>query len=160
MSASTTIMNRHKDPHAFAKCATWHGSIQQASDNQHWMYTADNYGSVYCWDPYGSNQLVGKVLYARVASTATQSIIAAGMENATTIACGDDWIAARVADNNMGNHTLWLRYGPFTLLERAIYTPEDWEHVYSQYQQGELSSPYWGVPATATTDNAQPPITT
>ncbi|WP_130079590.1 hypothetical protein [Bifidobacterium animalis] len=92
-------------------------------------------------------------------SSAAQVFRNLGVEYATTIAREDDWIAARVADGNAANHTIWLNSGPFILLERAIYTPEDWEHVYSQYQQGELSRPYWRVPDTASTGNAQPPIT-
>lgn len=159
-STSTTIKNLHPEPAANTQCSVWMAAMEQKDG--HWWYQlmdGSPVGSVFCWTPVPTAHLGGKVLYARLQSPSAQVFQRLGVEEATTIVRGEDWIAARVADGNTGNHTISLVPGPFILLERAIYTPEDWEHVYSQYQQGELSRPYWGVPATATTDNAQPPIT-
>ena len=65
------------------------------------------------------------------------------VENATTIACQDKWIAARVADDNTANHALPLKYGPLVLDEVAVYTPEDWDTVYGLYQRGALLRPWF-----------------
>lgn len=85
----------------------------------------------------------GRVLYARVITGVQEVVDNLAVEAATTIVRRDGWIAARVADDNTSNHALPLKHGPLVLDEVAVYTPEDWEHVYDLYQRGELTRPWF-----------------
>ena len=94
-------------------------------------------------------QMRGMVLYARITS-ATQAVIDnLDIEQASTIVRRNGWMAARVGDDNTGNHTLYLMRGPFVLQEVGCYSPEDWEQLYALYQRGDIQFPWVAGPRDA-----------
>ena len=56
------------------------------------------------------------------------------------------WVAAKVTDDNAGNHTITMQRGQFTLCEVGCYTPDDWEKLYAAYQQGVIEYPWVAGP--------------
>lgn len=141
MSEPIELTNLHPDPHARQKCGCWEGVATQNGDN--WRYElakgASN-GTAFAWQGLSNAQLAGMVLYARV--NAAQTVLdRLTVENGTLLVRSDGWVAARVADGNNSSHTLPLVYGPFVLMERGVYTPEDWERLYSMVQDGTLQYP-------------------
>lgn len=144
------IRNLHTDPLAHNPCSIWRAAYQKVgSQYRYELAEGAPSGSVFCWTPMSNTQLRGKVLYVRVTTAVSAVLQRLGAENATTIARGGEWIAARVPDDNTSNHTVGVTPGPFVLQERAVYTPEDWEHVYRLYQEGKLVRPFWETPAAA-----------
>ena len=94
-------------------------------------------------------QMRGMVLYVRITS-ATQAVIDnLDIEQASTIVRRNGWVAARVGDDNTGNHTLSLMRGPFVLQEVGCYSPEDWEQLYALYQRGYIQFPWVAGPRDA-----------
>ncbi len=88
-------------------------------------------------------------MYARITSDVQAAIDQLAVENATTIAKADTWIAARVADGNMGNHSINLVPDTIILQEVGVYTPGDWEHLYALYQKGAIRYPWMAGPRGA-----------
>ena len=139
------IRNLYPDPHCYKTRDHWMGA-KPTQNGDKWRYEKrpDYNSALFAWWPSSSNALMaGRVLYARVITDVQEVVDNLAVENATTIVRRDGWIAARVADDNTANHTLPLKYGPFVLDEVAVYTPEDWEHVYDLYQRGELVRPWF-----------------
>ncbi len=144
------IRNLHTDPSAHNPCSIWRAAYQKVgSQYRYELAEGAPSGSVFCWSPMNSTQLQGMVLYVRVTSGVSAVLQQLSVENATTIARGGEWVAARVPDDNTGNHAVGVTVGPFVLQERAVYTPEDWEHVYRLYQKNKLVRPFWATPASA-----------
>lgn len=142
-------INQHPDPRCTRARQEWMASISAVGDK--WQYTA-NYadkGAVMCWHPFSNADLSGKVLYARITSDVQAAIDQLAVEHATTIAKADTWIAARVADGNMGNHSINLVPGTIVLQEVGVYTPDDWEHLYALWQAGRISIPWCAGPRNA-----------
>lgn len=102
-----------------------------------------------CWSPFSNADLSGKVLYARITSDVQAAIDQLAVENATTITKAGTWIAARVADGNMGNHSINLVPGTIVLQEVGVYTPDDWEQLYALYQAGTIQFPWVAGPRDA-----------
>ena len=144
------IRNLHTDPLALNRCDVWR-AVSQKNGNKfrYELQEGAPSGYVFCWSPMDSTILQGKVLYVRVTSGVSDVLKRLSVENATVIARGNEWVAARVPDDNTGNHTVGVTVGPFVLQERAVYTPEDWEHVYRLYQKNKLVRPFWATPASA-----------
>lgn len=148
------LRNLHPDPHCYRQRTTWMGlPATQTGDKWRYEKRPDYNSSLWAWwHPNDGDLILGKVLYARVYS-ATQAVLDnLVVEDATTLACQDGWIAAQVAENAGKSHSLPLRYGPLVLDEVAVYTSEDWDKVYGLYQRGELTRPWFAgdlLPAEA-----------
>lgn len=143
MSRIETVRNLQPDPHCLMRRGGWNCS--PSPDNGKYRYEANSGvtgASVSAWQPLSNQYMAGKVLYARI--TAGQAVLdRLDVEKATTIARHDDWIAARVNDSTVGNHSIWLMRGPVTLEEVGCYSPEDWETTYDAYLHGRLMRPWF-----------------
>ncbi|PAU67231.1 hypothetical protein [Bifidobacterium criceti] len=150
MSRIETVRNLQQDPRCLMRRGGWNCS--SSIDNGRYRYEANSGAtgaSVSAWHPLSNQYMAGKVLYARI--TAGQAVLdLLDVEKATTIARHDNWIAARVADSTVGNHSIWLMRGPVTLEEVGCYSPEDWERLYALYQKGEIQYPWCAGPRDAT----------
>lgn len=145
------IRNLCPDPRCLRRRETWQGDA--TANGEKWRYEKQpNYNSaVFAWWNAANNaNMSGKVLYARITSGIQTVFTNLAVENADTIVRRDNWIAARVADDNTSNHTLPLQYGPFVLQEVGCYTPEDWESLYALYQAGTIQFPWVAGPRNAT----------
>ncbi len=145
------IRNLHPDPRCLKERGTWNGGSR--ANGEKWRYelkAGSNNGTVSCWTNLTGQAMRGKVLYARIASDINTVFRKLAVENANTIVRRDDWIAARVHDDNTGTHSLSLISGPFVLNEVGCYTPDDWEQLYALYQAGTIRFPWVAGPRNAT----------
>ena len=144
------VRNLHPDPRCLKKRGTWEGS--SSANGEKWRYelsAGSNNGTVFCWAGLTNQYLSGKVLYARV--QATQSLLNnLSIEQAGLLIRENGWVAARVGDDNTGNHTITLQRGPFSLCEVGVYSPEDWAKLYAAYQAGDIPYPWVAGPRNAT----------
>lgn len=149
-SSIETVQNLHPDPRCLRERGAWNGV--SAADGEKWRYelsAGSNNGSVFCWANLTNKYLRGKVLYARV--QATQSLLNnLSIEQAGLLIRENGWVAARVGDDNTGNHTITLQRGPFSLCEVGVYSPEDWAKLYDAYQRGDIAYPWVAGPRNAT----------
>lgn len=143
--------NLHPDPRCLKARGAWNGS--STANGEKWRYERNanvSNASVGAFQPLTNAQMRGMVLYARVTS-GTQSVIDnLDIEQASTIVRRNGWVAARVLDDNTGNHTLYLMRGPLVLEEVGVYTPDDWEQLYALYQAGTIQFPWVAGPRDAT----------
>lgn len=144
------IRNLHPDPRCLKVRGTWNGVSRANGEKWRYEHNADaSKASVGAFQPLTNAQMQGMVLYARITS-ATQAVIDnLDIEQASTIVRRNGWVAARVPDNNTGNHTLYLMHGPFVLQEVGCYSPEDWESLYALYQSGKIQLPWVAGPRDA-----------
>ena len=151
------IRNLHPDPRCLKERVTWNGGSR--ANGEKWRYelnAGSNNGTVSCWVNLTAQAMRGKVLYARITSGTQAVIDNLNVEQASTIVRRDGWIAARVADNNTGSHSLSLIHGPFVLNEVGCYTPDDWEQLYALYQAGTIQFPWMAGPRDAQAGQAGP----
>ena len=145
------IRNLHPDPRCLQKRSIW-GSISISANGEKWRYElsgGSSNGTVFCWNGITNQDMSGKVLYVRVQGA--QSLLDnLSIEQANLLTSENGWIAAKVPDDNVGNHTVALHRGPFTLCEVGAYTPEDWEKLYAIYQKGTIAYPWVAGPRAAT----------
>ena len=147
----TEIRNLHPDPRCLKERGAWNGSSRANGEKWRYERNADaSNASVGAFQPLTNAQMRGMVLYVRITS-ATQAVIDnLDIEQASTIVRRNGWVAARVGDDNTGNHTLYLMRGPFVLQEVGCYSPEDWEQLYALYQRGDITYPWVAGPRNAT----------
>lgn len=152
MSSAIESMNLHTDPRCLGVRGAWHGTWVMSGEKRRYSLADDGatVGSCFAWEPLTSAQMAGMVLYARIADADETVLDHLGVEGAPTIIRQDGWIAARVPDGNISNHTLPLAYGPFTLCEVGCYSPADWERIYAAYQAGEIQYPWVAGPRDGT----------
>lgn len=145
------IRNLHPDPRCTRIRETWRATGMRAGEKYRYeLADGEPFGSVHCWHPMARSDMAGKVLYARITSNVPAVIDNLFIERASTIATADTWIAARVADNDTtNNHTINVTAGPYVLQEVGVYTPEDWEQLYSLYQKGDITYPWVAGPRDA-----------
>lgn len=143
-------INQHPDPRCTRIRTMWNAIGQKnGSKYRYELQSGATFGSVFCWNQLSSTELKGKVLFARITTSAQAVIDSLSVQEASTIAKASSWIAARVADSNTGNHTIGVTKGPFVLEEVGVYTPDDWEHLYALYQAGKISIPWCAGPRNA-----------
>lgn len=142
-------INKNPDPRCTLSREGWHATATKQS-NGLWRYTLDSdatQGSVPCWHPLSNADLAGKILFAQLDVNISYNKL--NIENATTIASDGTWIAAKASDTATHNHTIWLTNTAFILQRVGVYTPDDWEHLYSLYQKDEISIPWCAGPPNA-----------
>ena len=146
------VRNLHPDPRCLRQRETWNGGATANGEKWRYELSADSSsGSVFAWNGLTNQFLAGKVLYARVTSSKQAVLDGMDIESASLLVRRNGWVAARVADGLVGNHTIWLRNGPFVLQEVGCYSPEDWEQLYALYQRGDIQFPWVAGPRDATT---------
>lgn len=149
MSEIETVQNLHPDPRCLRERGTWRG--QATADGEKHRYSlADGQivGSVGVWGPLTNAQLAGNVLYARISNTTQDVLDKLGVEGAPVVAKQGEWIAAR--STSVGNRTIAVTNGPYTLCEVGVYSLEDWEKLYDAYQRGDIAYPWFAGPRNAT----------
>lgn len=146
------IRNLHPDPRCLRVRSVWHGTWVMSGEKRRYSLADDGapHGSCFAWEPLTNAQMAGHVLYARISDADETVLNGLGIESAPTIVKRDGWIAARVGDNVVSNHTLSLETGAFTLCEIGVYTPDDWESLYALYQKGAITYPWVAGPRNAT----------
>lgn len=152
MSSIETVQNLHPDPRCLKMRGAWHGTWVMSGEKRRYSLADDGatVGSCFAWEPLTNAQMRGVVLYARITSETQAVIDNLDIEQARILVRRDGWVASRVPDDNTGNHTLPLAYGPFTLCEVGVYTPEDWAKLYDAYQKGKIAYPWVAGPRDAT----------
>lgn len=146
-----TVQNLHPDPRCLRERGTWNAAMQQVGEKYRYELTDGKpAGSVACWTPLSKQDFSSKILYARITSGIHTVFDNLSIEFATTIAKEGTWIAARVGDNDIRNHSIFVTSGPFMLQEVGCYTPDDWESLYALYQAGKIQFPWVAGPRDAT----------
>lgn len=111
-----TVQNLHPDPRCLRERGTWNAAMQQVGEKYRYELTDGKpAGSVACWTPLSKQDFSGKILYARITSGIHTVFDNLSIEFATTIAKEGTWIAARVGDNDIRNHSIFVTSGPFML---------------------------------------------
>lgn len=147
----TEIRNLHPDPRCLKVRTTWSGASR--ANGEKWWYelnAGSSKGSVFAWNGLTNQFMAGKVLYARVTSSKQAVLDGLDIESASLLVRRNGWVAARVADGLVHNHSIWLDNGPFVLQEIGCYTPDDWESLYALYQKGAITYPWVAGPRNAT----------
>lgn len=145
------IRNLHPDPRCLKVRTTWNGASRANGEKWQYELNADSSrGSVFAWNGLTNQFMAGKVLYARITSSKQAVLDRMDIEYASLLVRRNGWVAARVADGLVSNHTIWLNNGPFVLQEVGCYSPEDWELLYALYQSGAIQFPWVAGPRDAT----------
>lgn len=144
--SSIESANLYPDPRALKRRSGWNATAQ--ADGEKWRYeaTSTKGAGVYVFAPFTNQELVGKVLYVRVSSSMQAVLDNLSIERTTRIARRDGWLAAQVADDMVGNHSLSLWHGPLVLCEVGVYAPNDWAAIYDAYTAGTIPYPWFAGP--------------
>lgn len=145
---SCEIRNLETDPHGFRGRYQWGGQTVRSADGRHWAYIGR--GNSYmgsCTQSVAMAAPVGHVIVL-IAQTADTTFAK------STIWCADELLAeqdgdvyvkaARITESGRIHElTISTCTNGVTILGSALYTPEDWEHVFKLYRGGALQYPWF-----------------
>lgn len=153
MSDIIGIRNLETDPHALRGRYQWGGKTVKREDG-HYMYVG--MGNSYmgsCTQNLAMSAPVGHVI-ALIAQTDDSSFAKSQIWYADELLAmqdGDVYIkAARIKEpNRIHEMTISQCSSGVIILGTALYTPEDWEHLYTLYQRGALPYPWFAGDGTS-----------
>lgn len=142
------IRNLETDPNALKGRYQWGGQTVRSEDGRHYTYIGKGnsfMGS--CTSNIATTAPVGHVivLIARTPDTAFATSDIWRTDKLLSTQDGDIYIKAGRVNETGKNHELTISACTtgVTILGSALYTPEDWEHVFDLYQHGDMQYPWF-----------------